>query len=76
MARGGRESLRPTYSQPKLTLVSTKKSGPKGGVTKYNLENPLRRISLKDVSFGLTIFSYGSFGSRFFFETRVNFGWL
>ena len=33
MARGGRESLRPTYSQPKLTLVLKKKNTPKGGVT-------------------------------------------
>ena len=46
------------------------------GFSKLYFENPLRRISLKDVWFGQNIFCYTALGSRFFFETRVNFGWL
>ena len=34
MAKGGRESLRPSYGRPKLTLVSKKEKKLGGGVTK------------------------------------------
>ena len=43
---------------------------------KYYLKNPLRRILLGSVSFGRYYAGYTAFGSRIFFEMRVNFGWL
>ena len=49
MAKGGRESARPSYGRPKLTLISRRKKPKKGvpkswGVTILTIEqNPLER---------------------------------